>query len=97
MPSDGLCFVCSSAIAPNDESMRSIEFVGDTQHEYGRYAVHGSCGIGLRHQWLTRAADGRLVPLTPGTMPVPPSWYQRLLARFFTWGAGKFQQQRTFE
>lgn len=97
MPSDGLCFVCHSLIAPNDESMRSIEFVGDAQHEYGRYAVHGSCGTGLRHQWLTRAVDGRLVPLTPKTMPKPPPWYRRLMARFFACGAAKFQPQRTFE
>ena len=96
MPSDGLCFVCHSTIAANDESMRSVEFVGDAQHEYGRYAVHGSCGIGLRHQWLTRSADGQLVPLTPKNAPGRKAWYHRVLSRFFAWGAAKFQGQRTF-
>ena len=97
MPSDGLCFVCRAPIVANDRGMRSVEFVGDAQFEYGRYATHGDCAIGLRHQWLRRGADGTLVRLTPKNAPPRPPWYLRLVARFFAWGARTFQPPRRFE
>lgn len=97
MPSDGLCFVCRSPITANDMGNRSVEFIGDAQFEHGRYATHGDCAIGLRHQWLTRGADGGFVPLTPQNAPPRPPWYRRVIAKFFAWGATKFQPQRRFE
>ena len=97
MPSDGLCFVCRTPMAYNDKGNSSVEFVGDAQFEHGRYATHGGCAIGLRHQWLTRGGDWTLVPLTPKNAPARPPWYQRLIARFFAWGAATFQTPRRFE
>lgn len=97
MPSDGLCFVCRIPLASDDRGMRSIEFVGDAHHEPGRYPAHGGCTIGLRYRWLTRNKDGQLVPVTSRDAPKRPSWYNRIIARFFAWGATKFQPARRFE
>lgn len=97
MLSDGRCFVCCTPIAPDDRGMRSIEFVGDVHNEAGRYAAHGECSIGLRHQWLTRNTTGQLVPLTRKNAPKSLSWYRKIVTRFFAWGTAKFQPQRRFE
>lgn len=97
MPSDGLCFVCHTSVASDDRGIRSIEFVGDAQHEAGRYPAHGGCTIGLRHRWLTRNKEGQLVPVTSKNAPKQLPWYNRLVARFFAWGAAKFQSARRFE
>ena len=97
MSSDGLCFVCRAPMTFNDTGNRSVEFVGDAQFEAGRYAAHIGCCTGLRHQWITRAADGSLVPLTPRNAPPRAPWYQRLIARFFAWGTATFQTPRRFE
>lgn len=97
MSSDGLCFVCRTPIASDDRGMRSVEFIGDEHNESGRYAAHMECTTGLRHQWLTRNKDGQLVPLTRKNAPKPLSWRKKLMARFFAWGAAKFQPQRRFE
>ena len=97
MASDGLCFVCRVPMTSNDMGNRSVQFVGDAQFEHGRYAAHMGCCTGLRHQWLTRAPYGMLVPLTPKNAPPRPPWYLRLVARFFAWGASTFQPPRRFE
>ena len=97
MSSDGRCFVCREHIQQNDLGMRSVEFIGDSTFEPGRYAAHMACTTGLRHQWLTRDIHGTLVPLTPKNAPKPLPWYRKIVARFFAWGATKFQPQRRFE
>lgn len=97
MHSAGLCFVCRTSLAADDRGIQSIEFVGDAHNEPGRYAAHGSCAMGLRHQWLTRNKEGQLVPLTPKNAQKTPSWYNRLITRFFAWGTAKFQPARRFE
>ena len=84
-------------IAADDYGIQSIEFVGDAQDEIGRYATHAGCAIGLRHQWLIRNTEGQLVPLTSKNARKPRSWANRLISRFFAWGATKFQPTRRFE
>ena len=86
MASDGVCFVCRNPIAHN-EGVHSIEFVGDTLFEPGRYATHMHCAQGLRHAWLKRALDGSLIKTGYTSAPsLRLPWYKRVLGRFFAWG-----------
>ena len=97
MASNGLCFVCRYPMAPNDCDIRSVQFVGDSADESGRYAAHAVCAAPLRREWVTRQADGLLVPLSlSGIAPSRKSWIRKILYAFFAWGASRFQPQREY-